>query len=110
MEEANTPPYLIHNWGFWFQKIEKVELLNKIRTEKVKNYREPKLSLPVAPKAHKLDRICILHKGRIIEKGSEHNRISSSVLKSTRRNQKAFKERKKAFIGKKVKFIADNRD
>lgn len=79
-------------------------------TEKVRNYKVHKLSLLVAPKAHKLDSICILHKGRIIEKGSEHSRISSSVFKSTRRKQKAFKERKKAFIGKKAMFIADNKD
>lgn len=51
-----------------------------------------------------------MHKRRIIEKGSEHNRISSSVLKSTRRKQKAFTERKVVFIGKKAMFIADNRD
>lgn len=69
-----------------------------------------KLSLFVAPKVHKLDGICILHQGRITEKGSEHSRISSSVFKSTRRKQKAFKERKEVFIGKKAMFIADNKD
>lgn len=110
MEEANTPPSLIHNEDLWFQNIEKVELVNKIWTEKVRNYRVHELSLLVAPKAHKLDRICILHKGTIIEKGCKHYRISSSGFKNTRRKKKAFKERKKVFIGKKAMFIAGNKD
>lgn len=113
MEEAlSIPSSLICNWDFWFQKTEKVdELVSKISwTGKVRNYRKTKLSPPVAPKAHKLDGIYILHKRRITEKGSEHNRISNSVLKTVRKKKKAFKQCKKGFIGKQAVFIADNRD
>lgn len=51
----------------------------------------------------------ILHKRKITNKCSKHNRMSNSILKSTGKKQKAFKESKNVFIGKEAVFVADNR-